>query len=101
METTVIRISKALDERLDALAAKTGRRKSFYASKALERYLEDQEDYLLAVAAYEESKGKRSYTLEEVEKLLGLEIGNYTSRGKRTRKARGGRSATGEKVSQK
>jgi RHH-type transcriptional regulator, rel operon repressor / antitoxin RelB len=98
VETTVVRISKALDERLDALAVRTGRRKSFYASKAIENYLEDQEDYLLAVASYEESKGKRRYTLDEVEKRLGLEIGNRASRGKGTRKAGVGRSTAGKKV---
>ena len=98
METAVVRISKTLDERLDALAAKTGRRKSYYASKALETYLEDQEDYLLAVASYEESKGKRRYTLDELEKRLGLEIGNRASRGKGTRKAGVGRSITGKKI---
>ena len=60
--TSVVRISRALDERLDALAVKTGRRKSYYASKAIEQYLEDCEDYLLAVSAYEESKGKERYS---------------------------------------
>ena len=44
--TSVVRISRALDERLDALAAQPGRRKSYYASKAIERYLEDLEEYL-------------------------------------------------------
>jgi RHH-type transcriptional regulator, rel operon repressor / antitoxin RelB len=100
METSVVRISKTLDERLDALAAKTGRRKSYYASRAIEEYLEDREDYLLAVAAYEESKGRRRYTLDEVEKRLGLEAGSYSSRGKGAKKARRSRSAAGEKVPQ-
>jgi RHH-type rel operon transcriptional repressor/antitoxin RelB len=100
METTVIRISRDLDERLDVLAAKTGRRKSFYASKAIAEYLEDREDYLLAVAAYEESKGRRRYTLDEVEKRLGLEAGSYSSRGKGAKKAQRSRSAAGEKIPQ-
>ncbi len=51
-ETSVIRIARSLNDRLDALAAKTGRKKSYYASKAIAQYLEDQEDYQLAVAAY-------------------------------------------------
>ncbi len=72
-QTNVVRISRSLDERLDALAARTGRCKSYYASKAIEQYLEDREDYLLGVAAYEESKGKRRYTLDEVIAELGLE----------------------------
>jgi RHH-type transcriptional regulator, rel operon repressor / antitoxin RelB len=70
-ETSVVRISRALDERLDALAAKTGRRKSYYASKAIERYLEDLEDYNDAKEAYK--KSKRSYTLDEVARKLGLD----------------------------
>lgn len=97
--SSVVRISRALDERLDALAAKTGRRKSYYASKAIQQYLEDQEDYLMAVAAYEESKGKRRYSLAEVEQRLGLEPGVYASRRKGTEKARSVRPSAGKKIS--
>ena len=70
-ETSVVRISRALDERLDALSAKTGRRKTYYASKAIERYLEDLEDYNAAKEALKNSK--RRYTLEEVARKLGLD----------------------------
>lgn len=69
--TSVVRISRTLDEKLDALAAKTGRRKSFYASKAIERYLEDLEDYNAAKDALK--KSKKSFTLEEFAKKLGLD----------------------------
>jgi RHH-type rel operon transcriptional repressor/antitoxin RelB len=69
--TSVVRISRALDERLDSLAARTGRRKSYYASKAIERYLEDIEDYQDAKEAIK--KSKRTYTLAEVAKKLGLD----------------------------
>jgi RHH-type rel operon transcriptional repressor/antitoxin RelB len=86
----VVRISRALDNRLSALAAKTGRQKSYYASKAIAEYLEDREDYLLAVAAYEESKGKRSYTLDEVTKRLGLESPIHAPRREGAKKARRG-----------
>jgi predicted DNA-binding protein len=51
--TAVIRISSALDERLSRLAARTGRAKSYYASKAIERYLEDRETVLLDMARIE------------------------------------------------
>jgi RHH-type rel operon transcriptional repressor/antitoxin RelB len=88
-----------LDERLDALAAKTGRRKSYYASKAIERFLEDQEDYLMAVAAYEESRGQRRYSLAEVEQRLGLGAGDHAARREGPKKARNGRSGTGNKIS--
>ena len=69
--TSVVRISRALDERLDALAAKTGRRKSYYASKAIERYLEDLEDYHDAKEALK--KSKRTYSLAEAARKLGLD----------------------------
>jgi len=70
-ETSVVRISRALDVRLDALAAKTGRKKSYYASKAIERYLEDLEDYNDAKEALKNSK--RRYSLEEAARKLGLD----------------------------
>jgi RHH-type rel operon transcriptional repressor/antitoxin RelB len=70
-ETSVVRISRVLDEKLDALAAKTGRRKSFYASKAIAQYLEDLEDYNAAKEALK--KSKKTYTLDEVAKKLGLD----------------------------
>jgi len=69
--TSVVRISRGLDERLDKLSARTGRKKSYYASKAIERYLEDVEDYNAAVEALKKSK-KRD-TLDELAKELGLE----------------------------
>jgi RHH-type transcriptional regulator, rel operon repressor / antitoxin RelB len=71
----VVRIPKALDDRLSRIAAKTGRAKTYYASKALERYLEDMEDYLLAATAVEEMKAKgkkRGKSLDAVAKRLGL-----------------------------
>lgn len=98
--TSVVRISRVLDERLDALAARTGRRKSYYASKAIEQYLEDCEDYLLAVTAYEESKGKRRYSLAEVEQRLGLGAGNNAARREGAKKARLDRSGASKKISQ-
>ncbi len=69
--TSVVRISRTLDERLDALAAKTGRKKSYYASKAIERYLEDLEDYHDAKEALK--KSKRTYSLAEAARKLGLD----------------------------
>ena len=70
-ETSVVRISRALDVKLDALAARTGRKKSYYASKAIERYLEDLEDYNDAKEALKNSK--RRYSLEEAARKLGLD----------------------------
>jgi RHH-type transcriptional regulator, rel operon repressor / antitoxin RelB len=67
----VVRIPVALDERLTRLAAKTGRSKTYYARKALETFLEDTEDYLLAVASYESSK--KTIPLEELRKKFKLQ----------------------------
>lgn len=66
-----VHLPKDLEERLDKLVGSTKRSKSYYVKKALQQYLEDREDYLLAAAALEEDDGTR-YSLEEVEKLAGL-----------------------------
>jgi len=67
----VVRIPVALDERLTRLAAKTGRSKTYYARKALETFLEDTEDYLLAVASHESSK--KTVSLEALRKKFKLQ----------------------------
>jgi len=99
--TSVVRISKGLDARLTELSEKTGRRKSYYASKAIAGYLENYEDYLLGVAAYEESKGKRRYTLDEVAKRLGLDGGIRTSGREGAQKTRRSDSTARSKISSK
>ena len=43
-----LRLPPKLEKRLDALAKKTGRTKSFYAREAILRHIEDLEDYHLA-----------------------------------------------------
>ncbi|NLD05287.1 MAG: ribbon-helix-helix protein, CopG family [Synergistaceae bacterium] len=70
-----IRLDKQLETRLEELADKTGRTKSWYARKAIEIYLDDIEDAALAAAAYEEFiiDGRPSSSLEEVRSRLGLE----------------------------
>lgn len=66
-----LKVSPELDKRLTELAEKTHRSKSYYARVALERYIEELEDYYLAMAV-KQSPGK-IYTLDEVEKMLGLD----------------------------
>lgn len=71
----IVRIPKGLDERLSRVAARTGRAKAYYATKALERYLEDMEDHLLAAAALEDMKAKgktKGKSLDAVVRKLGL-----------------------------
>jgi RHH-type rel operon transcriptional repressor/antitoxin RelB len=43
-----LRLPPEIEKRLDALAKKTGRTKSFYAREAIVRQIEDIEDYYLA-----------------------------------------------------
>lgn len=43
-----VRLEPELEQRLERLAKKTGRTKSFYAKEAIRQYVEDREDYLLA-----------------------------------------------------
>jgi RHH-type rel operon transcriptional repressor/antitoxin RelB len=43
-----LRLPPEIEKRLDALARKTGRTKSFYAREAILRHIEDLEDYHLA-----------------------------------------------------
>lgn len=69
-----VRISEDVAQRLDSLAKTTNRSKSFYANKALNQLLEDQEDYLLAMAAWEEHEknGRKTISLEEMCQRLGI-----------------------------
>ena len=70
-----IRLDEKLSSRLDALAQKTGRTKTWYVRKAIETYIDDMEDAALAAAAYEEYllDGGASSPLDEVRRRLGLE----------------------------
>lgn len=70
-----VRLPKKTEARLLALSARTHRSKSYYIKEALERYLDDEEDYLILVAAYEEHlrTGKKTNSLAEVKAELGLD----------------------------
>lgn len=65
-----IRLTPEIEKRLEALAKKTGRSKTYYAREAIQEYLEDLEDYYLAEVRTE--KNLPGLSLEEVEKRLGL-----------------------------
>lgn len=71
---TSIRLNPDIEQRLDNLAAKTGRSKAFYLREIIDRGLEDMEDYYLAASVLERiRKGEeRVYSLDEVERDLGL-----------------------------
>jgi RHH-type rel operon transcriptional repressor/antitoxin RelB len=65
-----LRLPAEIEQRLDALAKKTGRSKSYYAREAIRQYLEDREDYLKGIAALE--RREPTITLEELERRLGF-----------------------------
>jgi len=67
-----IRLPDELESRIDQLAKVTGRTKSFYIREALEDAIDDLEDRYLALARLEKPS-KKQWTLDEVEKELGLE----------------------------
>lgn len=70
-----LRLPEDLEARLDALAKKTGRTKSFYAREAIVEYIDDLEDlYLAQKRSALIDKGKtRTMSLDEVERELGLD----------------------------
>ncbi len=63
-----LRLPPKIEKRLDSLAKKTGRTKSFYAREAIVRHIEDLEDYHLA----RRRLGRRAsrVTLEALEREL-------------------------------
>lgn len=75
MSAISIRLPDEIASRLEKLAKRTGRTKSFYVLKALEEQLQEIEDLYIAEQRLIELRAGRSrtYTLEEVEHELGLE----------------------------
>ena len=43
-----VRLDEDVAKRLEALAQKTGRTKTFYATEAIQEFLDEREDYFLA-----------------------------------------------------
>ena len=72
---TSIRLNPETEQRLEQLAAKTGRTKAYYLRELIERGLADVEDYYLAEAALERlRKGEEQiHSSAEVRKELGLD----------------------------
>ena len=72
---TSIRLDPTTEQRLDRLAAQTGRTKAYYLRELIENGLDDLEDYYLADATMERvRKGEEKvYSTEEVRKDLGLD----------------------------
>lgn len=65
-----VRLSPEQEAALEKLAAETGRSKSHYVKRALDEFLEDRADYLLALAAIE--REERRYSAADVRRELRL-----------------------------
>ena len=63
-----LRLPPEIERRLEDLAQKTGRSKSFYAREAIVEHIEDLEDTYLAEQAVKEhfSSGGRTLPMEEI-----------------------------------
>lgn len=72
---TSIRLDPAIEQRLDQLAAQTGRTKAYYLRELVTNGLDDLEDYYLAAATMERvRKGEEKvYSVDQVRNDLGLD----------------------------
>lgn len=70
-----IRLPDDIETRLTALAAQTGRTKTFYVREAILTHLENLEDYYLAAQTISEIRkgAEKTYGSEDVRAALGLE----------------------------
>jgi len=71
-----IRLPDEIKARLNYLAEKTGRTKTFYAREAILEHLDDLEDWYLAEkVSIDVANGKEeTYSLEEVMQEYGMEV---------------------------
>ena len=70
-----IRLPDKLEKRLERLAKRTGRTKTYYAREAILQYLDDLEDVYLAEKALEDLRSGRSkpIPLDKVMRRYGME----------------------------
>jgi RHH-type transcriptional regulator, rel operon repressor / antitoxin RelB len=70
-----IRLPQSIEKRLDRLARRSGRTKTYYARQAILQHLEDLEDAYEAERILQRVRAgrERTYTLDEVAKRLGLD----------------------------
>ena len=67
-----MRIDAELEKRLEALAARTGRSKTFHAREAIEAYLDDLEDFYLADGRMRAFREGEAIPLDVLKAELGL-----------------------------
>ena len=66
-----MRLEEKLDRKLQRLAKDTERPKSYFIKKALELYLDEYDEYQIALARRAD-KGDEALTLAQARKALGL-----------------------------
>ncbi len=66
-----VRLDPNMEEELNKLSKETGRSKSYYVKQAIENFLEDRADYLLALSVLEKNEPRKPIKL--VRKDLGLD----------------------------
>jgi RHH-type rel operon transcriptional repressor/antitoxin RelB len=66
-----VRLSPDIDKRLDILAKKTGRTKTYYVREALVEHIEHLEDVFLSLDRLE--KPAKRWTLDELEQEIDLD----------------------------
>ena len=71
-----IRLPESIEKRLDRLARRTGRTKTYYAREAILKHLEDLEDICIAEKRLEDLRAGRSHTvpLEVAMKRAGIRL---------------------------
>jgi RHH-type rel operon transcriptional repressor/antitoxin RelB len=65
-----IRLDADIEKRLERLAKKTGRTKTFYAREAILQHLDDLEDIYLATERLR--RPAKTYSAEDVKRELGI-----------------------------
>jgi RHH-type rel operon transcriptional repressor/antitoxin RelB len=68
-----VRLDKDIEERLERLAARTGRTKTFYVREAIEAHLGDLEDFYLAEERLKDFQSADAIPLAEMKTRLGLD----------------------------
>ena len=67
-----VRLDAETEQRLEQLAKQTGRTKSHYAKLAIQQFLDEREDYLLAIARLEDQQDE-VIDLADMRRRLGLD----------------------------
>ena len=71
MATLTLRVEDQLDRKLQRLAKETERPKSYFIKKALELYLQEYDDYQIALARRAD-KDEEILTMTQMRKALGV-----------------------------